>query len=102
MSTLSPARAEPGNDIATWCRIVAAAALDLLFAFVLAQYVVGYATGKFAKSGFAWTGVPALVVFAAIALYFVICARFLGGTVWQRALGLRQRALWSAQLRSHH
>jgi hypothetical protein len=89
MSTLGPARAAPGNDIATWCRVVAAAALDLLFAFVMAEYVVGYMTGKFAKGGFALTGVPAVVVLGAIALYFVICPKFLGGTVWQRALGLR-------------
>jgi hypothetical protein len=33
--------------------------------------------------------VPALVVFAAVALYFVIFTKFLGGTVWQRVLGVR-------------
>ena len=86
---LSPARAEPGNDIATWCKVVAAAALDVLFAFVVAEYAVGYLAGKTAKGGFGLTGVPALAVFGAIALYFVVCTRFFGGTVWQRALGLR-------------
>ena len=29
------------------------------------------------------------IVFAAIALYFVIFNKFLGGTVWQRLLGAR-------------
>ena len=32
---------------------------------------------------------PALIVFAIIAVYFVIFMKFLGGTPWQRLLGVR-------------
>jgi hypothetical protein len=88
MSNLSPPCVEPCNSVATW-RKVAAAALDFLFAFFVAGFAVGYLTGNLTKSGFELNGVPALVVFAAIALYFVIFTRFLGGTVWQRVLGVR-------------
>jgi hypothetical protein len=88
MSNLSPPCVAPRNSVATW-RKVAAAALDFVFAFFVAGYVVGYLTGNLTKGGFALNGLQALVVFAAIALYFVIFAKFLGGTVWQRMLGVR-------------
>ena len=67
----------------------AAAVLDFLFAVVIAGYAVGYVTGKMTTDGFAPNGTPALVVFVAVALYFVVCTRFLGATLWQRVLGLR-------------
>ncbi len=88
MSDLVPYRAEPAKSAATW-RKVAAAALDFFFAFFVAGFFVGYLTGNLTKGGFELNGAPALVVFAAIALYFVIFARYLGGTVWQRLLGIR-------------
>ena len=86
---LRPARAERHNDVATWRKVVAAATLDVLFALVVAEFVVRYLAGKAAKGGFELTGVSAVAVLGAVVLYFVICTRFLGGTVWQRALGLR-------------
>ena len=88
MSHLVPYPAEPRRAVAAW-RKVAAAVLDFVFVFFIAGYVVGYLTGNLTKGGFELSGVPALVVFAAIALYFVIFAKFLGGTVWQRVLGVR-------------
>jgi len=88
MPNLVPIRVEPADPIATWRRPVAAA-LDFLFAFLVAGYVVGYVTGKMTKNGFAFDGAPALAVFVLAALYFVVSARFFGGTVWQRALGVR-------------
>jgi hypothetical protein len=76
------------NRQATW-RIVVAAALDFLFVFFIAGYLVGYLTGNLTGSGFELNGAPALAVFAAVALYFVIFTKFLGGTLWQRVLGVR-------------
>ena len=73
---------------ATWRKVVAAA-LDFVFVFFIAGYAVGYLTGNLTGNGFELKGLPALAVFAAIALYFVIFAKFLGGTVWQRVLGVR-------------
>jgi hypothetical protein len=88
MSNLVPCRAEPHASVATWRKIVAAA-LDFLFVFFISGYAVGYLTGNLTNGGFELKGVPALAVFLAIALYFVIFTRFLGGTVWQRLLGVR-------------
>jgi hypothetical protein len=88
MSNLVPTCVEPRASVATWRKIVAAV-LDFLFVFVAAGFAVGYLTGNLTKSGFELNGAPALVVFAAIALYFVIFTRFLGGTLWQRVLGVR-------------
>jgi len=95
MSNLVPCRVEPRRCVAPW-RKVAAAALDLLFVFFIAGYAVGYLTGNLTKGGFELHGAPALIVFAAIALYFVVFTRFLGGTVWQRLLGVRRPSSPSA------
>jgi hypothetical protein len=88
MSNLSPPCVEPRNSTATWRKTVAAM-LDFVFVFFIAGYVVGYLTGNLTSGGFELHGAPALVVFAAIAVYFVIFTRFLGGTLWQRMLGVR-------------
>jgi hypothetical protein len=88
MSNLVPYRVEPRNCAATWRKVVAAA-LDFLFAFFVAGFAVGYLTGNLTNSGFELKGAPALAVFVAIALYFVIFTKVLGGTVWQRVLGVR-------------
>ena len=66
-----------------------AAVLDFIFVFAIAGYAVGYTTGNLTDGGFELKGGPALIVFAAIALYFVVFIKFLGGTVWQRVLGVR-------------
>jgi hypothetical protein len=88
MSNLVPTHVEPRHAATTW-RKVAAAALDFFFAFFIAGFFVGYLTGNMTKDGFQLEGVPALVVFGAVALYFVIFTKFLGGTVWQRVFGVR-------------
>ena len=88
MSNLVPTCVEPRNPTATWRKVVAAA-LDFVFAFLVAGFAVGYLTGNLTNDGFELKGGPALIVFAAIALYFVIFAKFLGGTIWQRVLGVR-------------
>ena len=88
MSTIQVTQTRPHKPVAVW-RKVLAAMLDFSFAFYLAGYVVGYFTGDLADGGFELKGVPALIVFALIAAYFVVFARFLGGTVGQRMLGTR-------------
>jgi hypothetical protein len=88
MSNLVPYATEPRRSVAAW-RKVAAATLDFFFAFFIAGFFVASLTGNLTKGGFELSGAPALVVFAGIALYFVIFSKFLGGTVWQRVLGVR-------------
>jgi hypothetical protein len=92
MSNLAPADVAPSTDTATWCKIIVAAALDVLFAVLIAEYVVGYLGGKASRGAFALAGAPALAVLGAVALYFVVCIRSFGATVWQHALGLRPLA----------
>jgi len=57
--------------------------------FMIAGYAIGYLTSTLTDEGFDPKGGPALIVFALIALYFVVSIKFLGGTVWQRVLGVR-------------
>jgi hypothetical protein len=87
-----PASAGPDfrQPVATW-RKVLAFVLDFIVVFMIAGYAIGYLTGNLANGGFELRGGPALIVFALIALYFVIFMKLLGGTVWQRALGARPR-----------
>jgi hypothetical protein len=68
---------------------VIAAVLDFVMVLFAAGYAVAYMTGNLKDGGFELNGGPALIVFAAIAVYFVVFAKFLGGTLWQRALGVR-------------
>lgn len=67
-------------------RIVAAAILDFITIFFLGGYVIGWATGNTTEGGFQLNGMPALILFAVIVLYFVIGSWFAGGTIWQRVL----------------
>ena len=88
--SISSAPTQPGlrKPAALWRRVLAIV-LDSVFVFAIAGYTVGYLTGHLTDNGFNLEGGPALIVFAAIALYFVVFTRFLGGTPWQRLLGVR-------------
>jgi hypothetical protein len=88
MSVQSPTSSEPRKPVAVW-RKVLAAVLDTVFVFAISGYVVGYLTGNLTDNGFELKGEPALIVFAAIGLYFVVFTKFLGGTIWQHVLRAR-------------
>lgn len=85
-----PAVSEPNapKPVATWRKVVAAI-LDFIFVFAIAGYAIGYMTGSLTEGGFNLQGGPAFILFAIVILYFVVFTRFLGGTVWQRLLGVR-------------
>ncbi len=85
MPTLQDTQPRPHKPVAIWPKVLAAI-LDFSFAFYLAGYVVGYLTGDLTDGGFELKGIPALIVFALVAGYFVVFVRFLGGTVWQCVL----------------
>lgn len=85
----SPAAGPPvAPHVATWRKVVAAI-LDFIFVFALGGYVIGYLTGNLTEEGFSLNGGPALLLFAVVILYFVLFARYLGGTVFQRLLRVR-------------
>jgi hypothetical protein len=77
---LSDAPATP----ATW-RIVLAAILDFVTAFFVFGFVIAWATNILTPGGFILSGLPALLLFAAIVAYFVVGKR-VGGTLWKRIL----------------
>lgn len=85
-----PAVSEPNapKPVATWRKVVAAI-LDFIFVFAIAGYAIGYMIGSLTEGGFNLQGGPAFILFAIVILYFVIFTRYLGGTVWQRLLGVR-------------
>jgi len=63
--------------------------LDFLTVFFIGGYIIGKLTGDATSDGFNLTGAPALVLFAAIGLYFYLGWKKLGGTIWQRILKAR-------------
>lgn len=71
--------------VATW-RKVLAAILDFATVFFGGGYAIGYLTGSVTPEGFKLEGVPALVLFALMTIYFVAGSKYLGGTIWQRLL----------------
>lgn len=71
-------------------RIVSAFLLDFITAFAIGGYIVAKMTGNTTTGGFQLEGVPALIAFALIIVYFV-AAKYLGGTLWQRILKARRK-----------
>ena len=76
------------KPVSTW-RKVFATILDFLFIFFIAGNAVATMTGNTTDEGFDLKGGPAFIVFAIIILYFVIFTKYLGGTLFQRLLGVR-------------
>lgn len=81
-------RPQVDRAVSTW-RKVLAAALDTIFVFAIAGYSIASMTGDVSDQGFELKGWPAFLLFAIVILYFVVFTRFLGGTPWQRLLGVR-------------
>jgi len=82
-----PAVSQP-KPVSTWRKVVAAI-LDFIFVFAAAGYAIGYATGNVSEEGFSLQGGPAFLLFAIVILYFIVFTRYLGGTLFQRLLGVR-------------
>ncbi len=76
---------EQTAPVATW-RKVLAGIFDFLPVFFVGGYVIGKLTGNLTDDGFKLEGLPALLLFALIIVYFVVGRKYLGGTIWQRIL----------------
>ena len=85
---MSQPAVSPPKPVSTW-RKVFAAILDFIFVFAIAGYLIAKFTGNVTDEGFDLKGGPAFLLFAIVILYFLIFTRFLGGTVFQRLLGVR-------------
>ncbi len=83
-----PAVQQVAKPAATWRKVVAAI-LDFVFVFAIAGYAIASFTGGTTDKGFDLQGGPALLLFGIVVLYFILFSRYLGGTVFQRLLGVR-------------
>ena len=70
-------------------RIVAVAILDFFTVFFVGGYIIGKLTGNTTEGGFSLNGMPALLLFGVIIIYFVVGTKYAGGNIWQRALKTR-------------
>lgn len=77
------------QPVAYW-RVILAAVLDFLTAFLVMGYLVAKVTGSTTENGFSLSGGPAILFFALVVAYFVIGHRR-GGTPWRRILGVPPR-----------
>jgi uncharacterized membrane protein YbjE (DUF340 family) len=84
------------KQVSTW-RIIIATILDLITSFFLLGYIVGWITGDLTEGGFELSGMPALVLFLLIILYFVVGGKYLGGTLGQRLLGTTRKQMQSGK-----
>jgi len=69
---------------ATW-KVVIAAILDFLLVFLVGGYAIAKLTGGVTESGFELNGLPALALFALVAVCFHGAKR-VGGTVFRALL----------------
>lgn len=76
---------QKGVEIEHW-RIILAFFLDLLTAFILFGYAISRLFGGATEKGFSLQGWPAVLLFGAVVIYFLIFNRFFGGTLWDRIL----------------
>lgn len=72
---------------AMW-RVILAFVLDLLTSFFVFGYLVAAMTGNTTDGGFELNGMPAIILFVLVIAYFIVGRKFLGGTIWQRVLGV--------------
>jgi hypothetical protein len=76
------------GPVPTWRKVVAAI-LDFFTIFFVGGFIIARLAGGQTNGGFNLQGLPALILFALIAAYFVIGYRYAGGTIWQRILKTR-------------
>jgi hypothetical protein len=67
-------------------KVAVAAILDFLFIFLAGGYAIGWLTGGLTDEGFSLQGLPALLLFALIIIYFAALNRYAGGTLFRHLL----------------
>ena len=84
---LRPHVTSPPRPASMWRRVLAGI-LDFFTAFVGIGFLIAALTGDLTSHGFRLEGVPALIMFVLVILYFVV-GRRLGGPIWRRLLRAR-------------
>jgi hypothetical protein len=72
-------------------KIITAAILDFLLAFLLIGTIIARLTGNIGERGWNLSGWPAAMPIALIVAYFTIGNRVFGGTVFKHLLGIARR-----------
>ena len=80
----------PGTPPPNW-KIISAAILDFMLAFVVIGTIIAKLTGNMDGIGWDLTGTPALTLLALIFAYFVIGNRFFGGTLFKHLFGTAKK-----------
>ena len=70
-------------------RKTAAIILDFFSVFFAGGFMIASVFGGRTQEGFNLSGAPALLLYVLIAVYFFVFIKYLGGTLWQRILGVR-------------
>lgn len=81
--------AEPVRPVRIWRRVTAAM-LDFWTIFFAGGYAIAAMTGNLTSHGFELNGPPAVALFGLIAAYFIILRKWGGGTLWDRAFGIKR------------
>ena len=81
---------EQSSPAPTWKKVIAGI-LDFFTVFIAGGFAISNLTGNVTEGGFSLEGWPAAVLFAVVIAYFVLCNKFLGGTLWQRVFGINRR-----------
>lgn len=68
-------------------KIIVAAILDFLLAFLVGGTIIAKVTGNTNEHGWNLNGMPALVLLALIIVYFVVANRLFRGTLFKHILG---------------
>ena len=80
----------PASPPANW-RIITAAILDFVVAFLVFGTIIAKLTGKTSENGWSLSGLPALVLIVLIVLYFVVGNRFFRGTLFKHIFGTAKK-----------
>lgn len=75
----------PESRPVPYWKVILAAILDFLIAFILIGWGVAWMFGRTTANGFQVSGGPALLLFGLIIAYFILAPR-VGGTLGQRVL----------------
>lgn len=71
----------------TFKRVVAAV-FDFFTVFFVGGWLIGKVTGETTQDGFSLSGGPAFALFALVVIYFFVGRKVVGGTLWDRILGI--------------
>jgi len=64
--------------------------IDLFGSFLVFGYSIGLVTGGLTSTGFKLDGLPALLLFVFVILYFVLSKKLLGRTLGQMLLRIKK------------